>query len=274
MKLSSTGYCLDASTAVAGAELQVQPCSGAAKQKFTYDSANKLLKGTNNLCIDVYAGQMANMNFLNLYTCDANNANQKFTLTSTSAPSPSPAPAPAPAPAPSPAPASAAVGGVYNIRPNLNTGFCADLDKAAAVPGARFIFIECISGNANQAFSFASTGEVKLHGYCLDASTAVAGAQLQVQPCSGAAKQKFTYDSTNKLLKGTNNLCIDVYAGQMVNMNLGQISILVMQTTPIRNLLSPRLALHHLALLRLRLLHPRLHRPRGEYLPPITRTFP
>ena len=68
----------------------------------------------------------------------------------------------APAPAPTPAPAPAA-SGVYNIRPNLNTGFCADLDKAATVPGARVYIYQCISGNANQAFSFASTGEVKLH---------------------------------------------------------------------------------------------------------------
>lgn len=107
--------------------------------------------------------------------------------------------------------------GLYNIKSRINTSFCADLDASLAANGTRFYIWSCIAGLPNQTFTFTAAKEIRIHGKCMDQTTAVDGAQLQINDCNGSATQKFTWDSANGMLRGANNQCVDVYGGTMAN---------------------------------------------------------
>ena len=111
----------------------------------------------------------------------------------------------------------AAATGLFKIRSNINTNFCADIDVSIAKNGARVYLYSCGINNLNQVFNFTAAGEIRIHGKCLDASTARSEAQLQIQNCTGLAKQKFSFDEANAMIKGVNNLCIDIPRGIIAN---------------------------------------------------------
>jgi Ca-dependent carbohydrate-binding module xylan-binding/Ricin-type beta-trefoil lectin domain len=105
------------------------------------------------------------------------------------------APAPTPVPAPTPAPVASTTGN-FNIRSLINQNFCADIAAWASTNGSRMYIWSCVAGENNQVFNFTAAGEIRIHGKCLDASSATNGSQLQINDCSGVAKQKFSYNAT------------------------------------------------------------------------------
>lgn len=89
------GKCLTAKGSYSSAPVTIESCTGGANQAFSHDRSTGLIQTTNNLCVDVFAGRMANNTFLNVYTCDAGNRNQQFDV---AAPTAGQAATPPPAP--------------------------------------------------------------------------------------------------------------------------------------------------------------------------------
>jgi len=117
----SNSKCLTASANADGAQVAIQPCTGAPNQKWTFTGGSIRIFG--NKCLDVPEGQTANGIKLQIWTCWADNNNQKWN---------------------------------YN-RDNrirwVNRGKCLDLTKGDTTDGNRVQTWECRDGNINNAWN-------------------------------------------------------------------------------------------------------------------------
>jgi hypothetical protein len=92
------------------------------------------------------------------------------------------------------APASAATGATIK---GVGSGRCLDVIAEATAPSTGINIYDCI-GQTNQAWTFSSTGELRIYdvqsGLCLDvAGTGIANSTLvQMWTCNGQSNQKWT----------------------------------------------------------------------------------
>ncbi|KAG6915295.1 hypothetical protein DXG01_012273 [Tephrocybe rancida] len=74
-----TGKCLTAASNSDGAAVTIEPCTYGANQKWIFEGGNVKVFG--NKCLDVSGGSSADGTLLQIWTCTANNANQRFKYT-------------------------------------------------------------------------------------------------------------------------------------------------------------------------------------------------
>jgi len=76
---ASGSFCLTPASNTNNAAVQIQPCSGSSSQSWTNVGGTLQIFG--NKCLDVTGGSTANGVKMQIYTCNAGNANQQFTVT-------------------------------------------------------------------------------------------------------------------------------------------------------------------------------------------------
>lgn len=76
---SSSTTCLSAPTNANNAAVVVEPCDGSASQSWMQSGSTFVIYG--NKCLDVTNGNTTNGNKMQIYTCNAGNVNQEFSVT-------------------------------------------------------------------------------------------------------------------------------------------------------------------------------------------------
>lgn len=104
-----------------GAQVAIQPCTGASAQKWTFSGGQVKIFG--NKCLDVTNGQDANGVKLQIWTCSSTNTNQQFYYT-----------------------------GDYRLA-WTNHGKCTDLTDGSLANGNRIQIWTCGNGNPNQVWN-------------------------------------------------------------------------------------------------------------------------
>jgi peptidoglycan-N-acetylglucosamine deacetylase len=93
-----------------------------------------------------------------------------------------------------------------------SAGKCIDLPSSNTANGTKVQLYTC-HGNANQQFAYTAAQELRILGKCLETPSGSNGAQLQINSCSSAASQKWTFGSDGSIRSvAYANMCLDVYS--------------------------------------------------------------
>jgi poly(3-hydroxybutyrate) depolymerase len=117
---SQSGRCATASGNSAGAQVQLQDCTGQSNQSWTY-TASKQLQTAGNMCLDANGGGTSNGTAVIIWTCNGQ-ANQQWNVNP---------------------------GGTIT---GVQSGLCLDANGAGTANGTRIVLWSC-NGQANQQWS-------------------------------------------------------------------------------------------------------------------------
>ncbi|MFG1654562.1 PQQ-dependent sugar dehydrogenase [Micromonospora sp. NPDC049275] len=100
------------------------------------------------------------------------------------------------------------------------SGRCLDVVGNSRTPGAGINIYDCV-GQANQAWTFTSAGELRVYDatMCLDVvgQDTSAPAALQVYGCTGGANQRWRINTDGSIVGVQSGLCLDVNGGGTAN---------------------------------------------------------
>ncbi|KAI5120318.1 hypothetical protein M0805_000378 [Coniferiporia weirii] len=119
---NDAGMCLTAANNTNGAQVSIQPCTGAESQQWTFEGGSVKLY-SNAKCLDVTNGADADGTKLQIWDCSANDANQQFYYTTD-----------------------------YRLA-WTNMGKCVDLTGGSLSTGNLIQVWSCTSNNANQVWN-------------------------------------------------------------------------------------------------------------------------
>ena len=195
--------CMEAGEAVNGTRTTIQPCTGAAPQRWTATQAGEL-RAHSGRCLDVEGARVENRSEVQTWDCHGG-ANQRWEVAGTSDPAPTPSPEP-PTP-PEPAATPTLLVGVGSDR-------CVDVPGAARDAGSPLHLWDC-HGGENQRFTVpvpGSSGALRIYGnLCVEADSGMDPEEsVTIQPCTGAAAQRWTVTSAGEL-RSTDGRCLDVW---------------------------------------------------------------
>jgi glucose/arabinose dehydrogenase len=196
--------CMDAGVAANGTRVRIQPCTGAAAQRWAATAAGEL-RAHSGRCLDAEGMRIENGAEVQVWDCHGG-ANQRWEVPGSSSPEPQPTPTPPPAD-PEPTPTLAMLVGV-------ESGRCVDVPGAAREPGSRLHLWDC-HGGENQRFSVPSagaSGPLRIYGsLCVQVDAgAAADGSVTIQTCTGAAAQRWTTTSSGEL-RSVDGRCLDVW---------------------------------------------------------------
>ncbi len=98
-------------------------------------------------------------------------------------------------------------GATFNMESDI--GRCADAPSSAT--DTRPWLWDCASSNVNQRFTHTATGELRVHGKCLDGDASQPGNPVKVWDCHGGANQRWARDLHGRLVLESNPaVCLDV----------------------------------------------------------------
>jgi peptidoglycan/xylan/chitin deacetylase (PgdA/CDA1 family) len=95
---------------------------------------------------------------------------------------------------------------------STSAGKCIDVPGGNTANGTKVQLYGCYEG-VNQQFTYTVAQELRILGKCLEAPSGSNGAQLQINACSSASSQKWTFGSDGSIRSvGYANVCLDVYS--------------------------------------------------------------
>ncbi|HEX2078568.1 MAG TPA: ricin-type beta-trefoil lectin domain protein [Longimicrobium sp.] len=102
-------------------------------------------------------------------------------------------------------------GGVGGATFNLWSDITRCADAPSAATGTQLHMWDCSATNPNQRFTRTASGEMRIHGKCLDAHASQPGNPAKVWDCHGGANQKWIRDPSGRLSPDSNRgVCLDV----------------------------------------------------------------
>ncbi len=103
------------------------------------------------------------------------------------------------------------------------SGRCLDVVGQSTASGAGINIYDC-TGNANQAWTFTSAGELRVYDspMCLDVAgqSTTPGAKLQIYACNGGANQQWKINGNGTITGVQSGLCLDVVGAGTANSTL------------------------------------------------------
>lgn len=167
---TASGKCLDAPSATAGTQLEVETCANAAAQHWRppYDGlpyAGEQTSGTAGDCLDNYHSSTASGNKVDIYACNGGAGSQLWTVQDS---------------------------GTVQIQ-----GKCLAVQSSGTANGD-LVELDTCDGDANQQWAPAPYGLLvnPVSDKCLDAPSTTSGTQLEIETCATTAAQEWTLPST------------------------------------------------------------------------------
>jgi glucose/arabinose dehydrogenase len=103
---------------------------------------------------------------------------------------------------------------------SVASGRCLDVDGGSSAPGAGIHIYDC-HGQANQAWTFTSAGELRVYdaAMCLDVDGAdtTSPARAQIYTCTGRPNQQWRINPGGSIVGVQSGLCLDVTGGNTAN---------------------------------------------------------
>ena len=116
-------------------------------------------------------------------------------------------------------------GATFSVESDI--GRCADAPSSAT--NTQLHLYDCASGNVNQRFTRTASGELRIHGKCLDGDYSQAGNPVKVFDCHGGANQRWSRDPSGRLVLESNPaVCLDINGG--VSANLAKLGLYACHT--------------------------------------------
>ncbi|MFC3493853.1 polysaccharide deacetylase family protein [Glycomyces rhizosphaerae] len=95
---------------------------------------------------------------------------------------------------------------------STSAGKCIDVPSGNTANGTKVQLYTCYEG-ANQQFTYTAAQELRVLGKCLEAPSGSSGTQVQINACSNANGQKWTFGSDGTIRNvGYSTACLDVYS--------------------------------------------------------------
>ena len=105
-------------------------------------------------------------------------------------------------------------GGVGGATFNIESDFTRCADAPSSATGTQTWLWTCVGTNVNQRFTRTASGELRVHGKCLDGDASQPGNPVKVWDCHGGANQRWSRDSLGRyVLESNPAVCLDVSGG-------------------------------------------------------------
>ncbi|KAJ7190226.1 ricin B lectin domain-containing protein, partial [Mycena pura] len=192
---ANAAKCITAASNVNGAAVEIEDCIAAGSASQSWTVSGSALQIFWDKCLDVTGGATADGTKMQIWTCNTNNANQKWTLS----------------------------GSTIHWSGHSN---CLDLTDGRVTNGNIIQIWTCTGGN-NQKWALTTgpgsgtppVGNAIKPGAssttCLTAPSNTDGGAVVVQPCNGASSQSWTRNGGTYVIYG--NKCLDVTNGSTAN---------------------------------------------------------